>query len=185
MSESLLYQRIKETTFYNIPKVVTNLYANTQSIVRHIPISRTRLLELQSRIYSWDFSPFDSSDQELIQTVYFVFDQLLSLPELCHLSSLRQDTLYNFITDLSTVYHNDNPYHNFSHAVDVLQCLFFMLCETGVLPFTNKHSDKTRPQGILLPIDAFALLVASIGHDAAHPGVNNMFLLLYTTINLY
>lgn len=152
-------------------------------------------MELQSRIYSWDFSPFDSSDQELIQTVYFVFDQLLSLPELCHLSSLRQgkkkkkkndikyiynstalDTLYNFITDLSTVYHNDNPYHNFSHAVDVLQCLFFMLCETGVLPFTNKHSDKTRPQGILLPIDAFALLVASIGHDAAHPGVNNMFL---------
>jgi hypothetical protein len=47
-----------------------------------------------------------------------------------------------------------------------------MLCEMGVLPFTSK-----KKKGLLLrPSDAFALLIAAIGHDAAHPGVNNLFL---------
>jgi hypothetical protein len=29
---------------------------------------------------------------------------------------------------------------------------------------------------IIRPCDIFALLMASIGHDVGHPGVNNMFL---------
>lgn len=86
--------------------------------------------------------------------------------------------LYEFIIDLASVYHTENPYHNFAHAVDVLQCLFYMLCELGVLPFTNKFAGKksTKPQSLLRPKDVFALLIAAIGHDAAHPGVNNLFL---------
>lgn len=84
--------------------------------------------------------------------------------------------LYDFIIDLAGVYHNQNPYHNFAHAVDVLQCLFYMLCELGVLPFTNKFLQRNKPQALLRPKDVFALLIAAIGHDAAHPGVNNVFL---------
>lgn len=85
--------------------------------------------------------------------------------------------LYDFIIDLASVYHDENPYHNFAHAVDVLQCLFYMLCELGVLPFTNKFLQRNKPQGLLRPKDVFALLIAAIGHDAAHPGVNNVFLI--------
>lgn len=33
-----------------------------------------------------------------------------------------------------------------------------------------------RIQDFLRPEDIFALVVASIGHDVGHPGVNNMFL---------
>lgn len=88
--------------------------------------------------------------------------------------------LYAFIIDLASVYHDENPYHNFAHAVDVLQCLFFMLCELSVLPFTKKYKSSSKlnrkPQDLLRPKDVFALLIAAIGHDAAHPGVNNMFL---------
>lgn len=87
--------------------------------------------------------------------------------------------MYEFIVDLASVYHDENPYHNFAHAVDVLQCLFYMLCELSVLPFTNKPQQQqhnNKPQSLLRPKDAFALLIAAIGHDAAHPGVNNMFL---------
>lgn len=97
-----------------------------------------------------------------------------------HLISITVDQLYDFIIDLASVYHNDNPYHNFAHAVDVLQCLFYMLSELGLLPFTNKSkSDTVRPQDLLSLYDIFALLIAAIGHDAAHPGVNNMFLVIY------
>ena len=84
---------------------------------------------------------------------------------------------------MAGVYHDENPYHNFAHAVDVLQCLFYMLCELGVLPFTNKFQQhKNKPQSLLRPKDVFALLIAAIGHDAAHPGVNNLFLVRFIGI---
>jgi hypothetical protein len=132
-----------------------------------------------------------------------ILSQVLTLPELKHLHIAKSKgpifffkkkasfilicdylgQLLDFIIDLANVYHDENPYHNFAHAVDVLQCLFFMLCELAVLPFTNKQRKKSkrkRPQDVLRPKDAFALLVAAIGHDAAHPGVNNMFLVSHT-----
>ncbi|OAD04549.1 hypothetical protein MUCCIDRAFT_140733, partial [Mucor lusitanicus CBS 277.49] len=132
-----------------------------------------RSAELKSRIASWDFSPFGLNQQELIHCVYLIFEQVLTLPELKHLD-----------IKTASVYHDENPYHNFAHAVDVLQCLFFMLCELSVLPFTKKHKSNSsssklnrKPQDLLRPKDVFALLIAAIGHDAAHPGVNNMFLI--------
>ncbi|EPB83598.1 hypothetical protein HMPREF1544_09641 [Mucor circinelloides 1006PhL] len=143
-------------------------------------ISKKRSAELKSRILSWDFSPFGLNQQELIHCVYLVFEQVLTLPELKHLD-IKKAQLYDFIIDLASVYHDENPYHNFAHAVDVLQCLFFMLCELSVLPFTKKYKSNSKlnrkPQDLLRPKDVFALLIAAIGHDAAHPGVNNMFLI--------
>ncbi|KAI8646889.1 hypothetical protein BD408DRAFT_449479 [Parasitella parasitica] len=142
--------------------------------------TQKRSAELKSRISSWDFSPFGLNRHELIHCVYLVFEQVLTLSELKHLD-IKKAQLYDFIIDLASVYHDENPYHNFAHAVDVLQCLFFMLCELSVLPFTKKHKTSSKmsrkPQDLLRPKDVFALLIAAIGHDAAHPGVNNMFLI--------
>ena len=87
------------------------------------------------------------------------------------------DQLYNFIVELSVSYHNGNPYHNFAHAVDVLQCCYYFLGKLGLVPFPNQ---VTRPQDLLRPNDVFALLIAALGHDAAHPGVNNMFMVSNT-----
>ena len=89
--------------------------------------------------------------------------------------------MYDFIIELSGAYHDGNPYHNFAHAIDVLQCLYYFLCRLGLLSFANKpqdtsHHQQSLPQHILRPKDIFALLIAAIGHDAAHPGVNNAFL---------
>lgn len=144
-------------------------------------IQKKRSAELQSQILCWDFSPFGLSQPELIHCVYLILNQVLTLPELKHLS-IEKSQLLDFIIDLANVYHDENPYHNFAHAVDVLQCLFFMLCELAVLPFTNKQRKQSnmshkKPQDVLRPKDVFALLIAAIGHDAAHPGVNNMFLI--------
>ncbi|KAF9126777.1 3',5'-cyclic-nucleotide phosphodiesterase [Linnemannia schmuckeri] len=49
------------------------------------------------------------------------------------------------------------------------------------IPTDNTSDDRDVPPAIhvsdfLRPEDIFALLVASIGHDVGHPGVNNMFL---------
>jgi hypothetical protein len=48
----------------------------------------------------------------------------------------------------------------------------------GLLPFADRSPFVSSPTSyrILRPNDIFALLIAAIGHDTAHPGVNNAFL---------
>ncbi|KAI9355004.1 hypothetical protein BD770DRAFT_324354, partial [Pilaira anomala] len=135
--------------------------------------SFTRLL--QDKISVWDFSPLNLSTDDLIHCGVMIISQVFTLPEVTHFT---QDQLYQFITDLSSIYHDENPYHNFAHAIDVLQCIYFFLCQMGLLPLANGTQIVTDPKAyrILRPKDILALLIAAIGHDVAHPGVNNAFL---------
>jgi hypothetical protein len=96
--------------------------------------------------------------------------------------------------------YRDNPYHNFRHAVDVLQASYFFLLRSvrsgpavvsdadasnsPELPPTCTLSDQARfnstrddeaVASFLRPIEHLALLVASYCHDVGHPGVNNFF----------
>ncbi|KAI8098198.1 uncharacterized protein B0P05DRAFT_520878 [Gilbertella persicaria] len=169
-SPTTLYDRIKDT---HLSKIMMETFVPKTTIKTHMNLTKQQLTELTSRIHSWDFSPFGLTQQELVHVVYLIFKQILILPGLEQMMTLTKGQWYDFIIDLASVYHDENPYHNFAHAVDVLQCLFFMLCESGILPFSN----KTRRIDLLRPKDVFALLIAAIGHDAAHPGVNNMFLI--------
>ncbi|KAI8342389.1 hypothetical protein BC941DRAFT_345521 [Chlamydoabsidia padenii] len=135
--------------------------------------------DLKLKLTQWDFSPFEFNRDELIHCVYLIFEMTLSEPDLSHIT-VTQDQLYDFIIDLANAYHQDNPYHNFTHAVDVLQCIYYFLCQLGVLACgqqTCSTSTTQPPQYVLQPKHAFALLLSAIGHDAGHPGVNNMFLI--------
>jgi hypothetical protein len=74
-------------------------------------------------------------------------------------------------------------YHNFRHVVDVLQACFHSLCSIGALPPYPYSSVKSKPircplSTLISPFDALTLLVAAIGHDVGHPGVNNAFLVV-------
>mmetsp|Transcript_20709 Transcript_20709/g.33492 ORF Transcript_20709/g.33492 Transcript_20709/m.33492 type:complete len:1030 (-) Transcript_20709:231-3320(-) len=68
-----------------------------------------------------------------------------------------------FVTEAEKKY-LQNKFHNFCHASDVLH---------GV----SKMMRLMASEGFLVELDQFALLVAAIGHDLAHLGVNNGFLL--------
>ncbi|GAB5590831.1 hypothetical protein Unana1_05731 [Umbelopsis nana] len=141
---------------------------------------------LKAMLSSGDFSPFELDVSDLIQCVCLIFEQVLALPELSSYN-ITKDNLYELILDICKSYHETNPYHNFSHAVDVLQTTYYYLCQIGVLEplYPSALRPRSRPacvhqlpvRDIIRPCDIFALLMASIGHDVGHPGVNNMFLI--------
>jgi len=56
-----------------------------------------------------------------------------------------------------------NPFHNFAHAVDVLHYVARIMRMISSEDFLNE-------------LEQFSLLVAAVGHDIGHPGVNNGFL---------
>ncbi|KAI7867749.1 hypothetical protein BDF14DRAFT_1742942 [Spinellus fusiger] len=175
LNNDTLSDRIKEIAHRDLQlsKAILDIYMPTSlSAVTYTPLSSEHATTLKAAIVRWDFCPFDYSPSDLIHCVYLIFQHILPSLELS--CSIAQTQLYAFIMDLSSVYHEGNPYHNFAHAVDVLQCLYFLLCQTPWKPLSPLHS-------LLRPKDIFALFIAAIGHDAAHPGVNNMFLINAST----
>jgi hypothetical protein len=72
-------------------------------------------------------------------------------------------TLRRFVIEAEKQY-PPNPFHNFSHATDVLHGA------SKMMRMINSHLFFTE-------LEQFCLLVGAIGHDIGHPGVNNPFLL--------
>ncbi|KAG0179237.1 3',5'-cyclic-nucleotide phosphodiesterase [Apophysomyces sp. BC1021] len=158
-------------------KSVMDIYVPPPLHNKFIPLTRERAAVLKQKVSSWDFYPFDFDHDDLIHCVYLIFEDVLQFPRVID-PPLTEDQLYDFIIDLSSAYHDGNPYHNFAHAVDVLQCLYYLLCEFEHTPTKTTSTGRRliRRQDLLRPTDVFALLIAAIGHDVAHPGVNNVFL---------
>lgn len=79
-----------------------------------------------------------------------------------------------------TAYNSFVLYHNFRHAVDVLQSVFSILLHIGALPPYEPSSlrpvSKSPIASLLSPFDVLVLLISALGHDVGHPGVNNVFL---------
>lgn len=103
-----------------------------------------------------------------------------------------------FLFAVRAIYHNPNPYHNYIHAIDVLQATYMFLMSIGVVPpfsffldmvpgqtIWKRPDEASQPSGgagtrrareILRPQDVFAVLMAAIGHDVGHPGLSNAFM---------
>lgn len=59
--------------------------------------------------------------------------------------------------------YNSNPYHNACHGADVCHTLMYFICTSNLLKS-------------LTSLDLSACIIASLGHDINHPGLNNRFL---------
>lgn len=71
--------------------------------------------------------------------------------------------LFKWVNAIGAQY-KDVPYHCWAHAVDVLQ-----MCYIEMLPGRAAET-------FLSDLDILVLLVSALGHDVAHPGMNNSFL---------
>ncbi|CAG8450316.1 5024_t:CDS:10 [Dentiscutata heterogama] len=160
-----------------LARAITEYYTPPESMM-NIPFSPSQASELERRnvlknkLSEWDFNPLSLDDDELLKCVFIIFDHVMSLDELKELN-VKTDQLHRLLVAIRQSYYDTNPYHNFTHAVDVLQAMFLFLCKIGLLPpffsskrrSINSNQQRCRPNDQLTVIDAFALLLATIGHD--------------------
>ncbi|KAJ3146562.1 cAMP-specific 3',5'-cyclic phosphodiesterase 4A [Irineochytrium annulatum] len=73
------------------------------------------------------------------------------------------DKFWRFITTIEQGYHADIPFHNATHATDVLHCMAHLAHTEHVARITTD-------------VDILALYLAAIIHDYDHPGYNSNFL---------
>jgi len=78
------------------------------------------------------------------------------------------EALSAFLQAVSTRYRAENPYHNFTHALHVMQGCYWMLSKGGNL------SSRI---AVLSPAEMLVLLITAVGHDIEHPGLNNAFMI--------
>jgi putative methionine-R-sulfoxide reductase with GAF domain len=74
---------------------------------------------------------------------------------------ITAETLFRFIDEISSRY-TQTPYHNWTHACDVTQCVTYML-------YTGKLGEAYEAW------ELYTLVIASICHDANHRGFNNVY----------
>jgi cAMP-specific phosphodiesterase 4 len=140
--------------------VITPLFAvpsssivNTGEIVTKLPVD-------EDTLDSWELNVWTMSTEEQSNVVrYYLFDHLESV------ARIWTDVSYFFkFQELVRIqYVESNPYHNYIHACDVVASVFRV--------FT-----RLRCREWLSDIDIFALLVAALCHDMAHPGWTTPFL---------
>ena len=103
------------------------------------------------------FNVFTKSHDQLKWYAIRMFDSL----GLLYYFRIHPSTFQDFITAICSKY-NDNPYHNFKHAFNVLHVSYRLI-----------FISKNELDEVLTPLDILAVLVAALGHDADHPGHDN------------
>jgi CheY-like chemotaxis protein len=105
----------------------------------------------------WTFDVESKDEGDLIKAVFSMFKNLGIVDEF----KIDEKKLRTFIIEIKSNY-NENPYHNFRHAVDVAQFVYCFL----LLPQLQDYFSL---------LEKFSLLAAALCHDLDHPGLNNTF----------
>ncbi|KAJ5543535.1 hypothetical protein N7535_005959 [Penicillium sp. DV-2018c] len=146
---------------------------------RDLDLDPARVPLIKEKIGSWKFSALDFTEDELVFGASEMIQHALSMPGLEHWR-LTPDELQIFLLSCRSAYNSFVLYHNFRHAIDVLQSVFCFLLRIGALPPYGPIGEVSVPEtsitSLITPFDALTLLVSAIGHDVGHPGVNNFFL---------
>lgn len=111
----------------------------------------------QSQLTSLDFFAVDWNGIGLFKICFHVFSTFGLLERF----KISNELFFTFLYKLRESY-NEPPYHNWIHAIDVLQ-------------YVSYQVKITNADCILTHLELLAVCVAAICHDAGHEGFNNAF----------
>ncbi|KAI5859321.1 HD-domain/PDEase-like protein [Durotheca rogersii] len=180
------YAYLREAMVSGLMRVICLSGAEPEDRIGSVKITvpSERRSEIAEAVGKWHFCAPDFCDDSLLVAAIIMFRHAFSMPELEHWR-IPTDQLTTFLVATRAAYNTFVPYHNFRHAVDVLQATFNFLVQIGSLapyphvPGSPSGSTRKSPLAAILgPFEALALLIGAIGHDVGHPGVNNGFLVV-------
>jgi cAMP-specific phosphodiesterase 4 len=116
----------------------------------------------QDTLNSWNYNTLLLAKTQRINLAMFTLSRFHETGDGYVNTDAEVATLRRFIDAVEDKY-EDQIFHNFAHAVDVLHSVARMM-------------RLIESQNFLMELEQFALLVAAVSHDLAHPGVNNAFI---------
>lgn len=120
--------------------------------------------EMESKLWSsldtWSFQAHALQTKELIYCGFLVLQQCARESHL----NVQDNKLLLLLFTLEASYHQVNRFHNFRHAIDVMQAAWQLARRI----FTD-------------PLQVFLVTLAGLGHDVGHPGANNQLLCKYNS----
>lgn len=115
-------------------------------------------IQIQENVNTYDFDALDIDECFILKNIAgYIFKKYLIMSNL----EISEELLKKFI-DLVCENYNQNHFHNFQHAVNVLQMTYNLLLDSNLIVK-------------LKPIIVFASLIAAIAHDVDHPGNTNSY----------
>ncbi|KAG6828347.1 hypothetical protein H0H92_008286 [Tricholoma furcatifolium] len=147
--------------------------------------TRTRLIKSMDK---WEFEPHKLPEEELLACTLILFEALLRIQGMEEAIGVTMEQITPFVYHLRRIYRFENSYHNFEHALDVLQAVYFFLRSAGMVPplsilqkpgrkwTSGRRADSGAMIASLGLQDLFVVYIAAIGHDVGHPGFTNAFM---------
>ncbi|CAK6442403.1 unnamed protein product [Pipistrellus nathusii] len=111
----------------------------------------------------WDFSVFELEAASQKRPLIFLGLKIFARFGVSEFLKCSDTTLRLWLQTIEAHYHSSNPYHNSTHAADVLQATAYFLCQERV-------------KRTLDSVDKAAALIAATVHDVDHPGRTSPFL---------
>ena len=111
----------------------------------------------QASVLSLNFFAIEWNGIGLFKIAFYVFDQL----HLLETFKITNELFFTFLFKLRESY-NEPPYHNWIHAIDVLQYFIYQIRTCGF-------------EKVLTSLELLSICVAAIAHDAGHEGFNNVY----------
>jgi len=124
--------------------------------------TESQVESMLEKIEEWDFDIFGISELTNGRPLYFISSALFNKHDLMKKFGVDEGKFRRFVSVIEQGYNNRNPYHNSTHASDVLQTLNYFITKGGLSQYVTD-------------IDIFAALVAAIIHDYEHQGLNNAY----------
>lgn len=114
---------------------------------------------------NWNFDMFFLKDCTRNKPLATIGKYCIGKFRLDEILNLRETVYANYFHDLESLYKLDNPYHNSTHAADVLASFMFFINQTVLSELFTEY-------------DILAVIIAALGHDVGHPGFTNRFLII-------
>ncbi|TEB20637.1 HD-domain/PDEase-like protein [Coprinellus micaceus] len=184
-----------ETTQF--AELLSEMYTQTLNAVNeHVseyvptPLSNPARSRLIRSLDIWHFEPHRLPEEEILACTIILFEVLYCIEGMEEAVGIPLSQVSAFVHHLRQIYRYENTYHNFEHALDVLQAIQCYLSTAHMVPPVTillqpadrkwrprlgkyTHEPLVRTLGLR---EIFALYIAAIGHDVGHPGVTNVFM---------